>query len=104
MKDCKNSTAGTTADGGALDECQAFSSSVEKGVGIGSMEFVCYGRGVSSVEGTMTSTTEGYGAATSNPSYTSGEGTTGDNEDDEDEHHSSSGCCQCECCCCCVVM
>lgn len=102
MKDCKNSTAGTVADGGALDECQGFSSSVEKGAGIGSMEFVCYGRGVSSVEGTMTtSTTEGYGAATSSPSYTSGVG-TGDDEDDEDEHH--SGCCHCECCCCCVVM
>ena len=113
MKDCKNSTVGSAADSGTLDECQGFSSSVDKGVAIGSMEFVCYGRGVSGVQSTAIaeSTAGGFAtAATSSPSYTNGEGTgdDGDNgddgDDDEDEHHSSSGCCQCECCCCCVVM
>lgn len=103
VKDCKNSTAGTGADGGALDICQGFSSSVEKDQ-VASMEFVCYGRGVSSVEGTTTSTEAGYGTLASSSTYTSvvsGSG-SGNSDDDEEEHHSR--CCHCECCCCCVVM
>jgi hypothetical protein len=106
LPDCKNSTTGTAADSGVLDQCQGFSSSVDKAE-VGSMEFVCYGRGVSSVENTAAETTTGYAAATSSPSYTtsaaadatgSGSGTG----DDEDQSHSN--CCQCDCCCCCVVM
>ena len=86
-----------------MDSCQSFSSSIEKGQ-VASMEFVCVGRGVSSVGGTTTSTMADYGTQASSPTYTSavsGSG-SGSSDDDEEEHH--SGCCQCECCCCCVVM
>lgn len=113
VKDCKNSTAGTGADRGAVDKCQGFSSSVEK-TEVASMEFVCYGRGVSSVEsGAVQTTSTAYSAATSGPSYTSsgeGNGTgsaTAEYDDDDDDNDNHSGCCSCECCnccCCCVVM
>ncbi|CZR60752.1 uncharacterized protein PAC_10648 [Phialocephala subalpina] len=72
VKDCKNSTAGTGADGGALDVYQGLSSSVENNQ-VASMEFVCYGRGVSSAKGGAAQTSTLYSAATSSPSYTAQE-------------------------------
>jgi hypothetical protein len=50
VKDCKNSTVARATDGSALDECQSFSSSVEN-TEAASMEFVCYARGASIVQG-----------------------------------------------------
>lgn len=49
--DCKNSTAGTGADNGVIGKCQAFST----GADIGSVEFICYGSGISAVPPTSTS-------------------------------------------------
>ncbi len=49
--DCKNSTLGAEADGGQLDVCKAYSS----GTDIGSVQFICFGKGIAPAEPTTTS-------------------------------------------------
>jgi hypothetical protein len=103
LVDCKNSTVGASADGGVPDQCQAISS----GVDIGSIEFNCYGSGISSVNGgaAQTSTVtqqQSSAAAQSSAAPTQSVSANSGSDDDDDDSH--SGCCQCECCCCCTVM
>ena len=91
--DCKNSTAGTGADGGVIGKCQTYST----GANIGSVEFICYGSGISAVSSTSTSSST---AGISVPSTVSGgQGQTNSGGDDDDD--SSDKCC---CVCCCTVM
>lgn len=49
--DCKNSTLGTGADSGVVGTCQSYST----GASIGSVQFVCYGSGISAVSPMSTS-------------------------------------------------
>jgi hypothetical protein len=101
--DCKNSTVGASADGGVPDQCQAISS----GVDIGSIEFNCYGSGISSVNGgaAQTSTAiQQQSSAAPTQSNNPGSGSTNSGSDDDDDDNGGSGCCSCECCCCCTVM
>ena len=105
LADCKNSTVGASADGGVPDQCQAVSS----GVDIGSIEFNCYGSGISSVNGgaAQTSTAAQQSSAAPTLSYNPGSGSTtnsGSDDGDDDDEDSHSSCCKCECCCCCTVM
>jgi hypothetical protein len=91
--DCKNSTAGPSADGGATDTCQAIST----GTDIGSVQFACYGNGISSVRG--------YAAATSTyvaiqPTTTEDSGSNSGDGDTGDDDTTDSN----DCNCCCVVM
>lgn len=89
--DCKNSTVGTGADSGVVGKCQAYST----GANIGSVEFICYGSGISAVSSTSTSSST---AGISAPSTVSeGQGQTNSGGDDD----SSGGSCDD---CCCTVM
>lgn len=88
--DCKNSTVGTGADSGVIGKCQTYSTSAN----IGSVEFICYGSGISAVSPTSTSSST---AGISVPSTASGgQGQTNSGSDD----NSSDNCC----CICCTVM
>jgi hypothetical protein len=109
VPDCKNSTAGTGADGGVVGKCEAFSS----GNDIGSVELVCFGNGISSVRPTSAATTasqNGYYSTTASmaASPTSNANSDGEEEDDGDgDHHKCCHCCgkcSCDCCCICVIM
>ncbi len=57
MKDCKNPAIERGINTHAMDECQGFSSSVEK-TGVASAEFVCYPRGGSAIQGRAEHTSE----------------------------------------------
>jgi hypothetical protein len=102
LVDCKNSTVGASADGGVPGQCQAISS----GVDIGSIEFSCYGSGISSVNGgaAQTSTATQQPSSAPTMSYNPGSGSTSSGSDEDDDDNSHSSCCKCECCCCCTVM
>jgi len=96
LVDCQNSTAGPSADGGTTDTCQAIST----GTDIGSVQFACYGNGISSASGSAAATST-YLAAQSTTAENSGSNSDGgDDDDDEDD---GSGCCD-DNDCCCVVM
>ena len=88
--DCENSTAGTGADSGVVGECQAYST----GADIGSLEFICYGSGISAVSTSASSPTTGISAPSTAPG---GQGQTNSGGDDD----SSGGSCGD---CCCTVM
>jgi hypothetical protein len=93
LADCQNSTAGTSADGGATDICHAIST----GTDIGSVQFACYGNGISSVSGSAAATST-YVAPQPITTQNSGSNSGGYDEEDDDD---GSGCCDD---CNCVVM
>lgn len=101
VPDCKNSTAGSSADSGVVGKCEAFSS----GADIGSMELVCFGNGISSVSRTAAATSTTYNNPVyTPPSYGSQGGSNTDTSEGDDDD-AGGGCCgDCSCCCCCVVM
>jgi hypothetical protein len=102
VPNCKNSTAGSSADNGVGGTCNSFSSGVE----IGSMELICFGDGISSVTNpTLSKTAAANSAAYTTPPATTGsQGSSNTNTEDSGEDRgccgSGDGCC----CCCCTVM
>lgn len=90
--DCKNSTFGTGPDSGVVGKCQAYST----GANIGSVEFICYGSGISAVSPTSTATSSG-----GIPAAAASSGSGGQNKHHSDDD-SNSG--DDSCCCCCTVM
>jgi hypothetical protein len=99
LPNCKSGTEGADADSGVVGGCQSFSS----GTDIGSVEFVCYGTGISSVPDagsaakTSTVVVVQPTAGSSGSTGGSSSGSTTSNNDDDD------GCCSGDECCC-VVM
>lgn len=118
VANCGSSTIGSSADGGSLDLCQAFTS----GADIGSVELVCVSSSLSKTSA-ATSTNLQYATPTANPYYTppgyttvtvvgyqpiptvvnGGSGSSSYTTPPPDDDHGS--CCSCSgCCCCCAVM
>ena len=87
--DCRNSTVGASADSGAVGVCQAFSS----GTDIGSVEFTCYGNGISSVAGPARTNLPTSSAMIETVYYPQGNSNTDSGSRNK-----------CECCCVCTVM
>jgi hypothetical protein len=94
--DCKNSTDGAVGDGGVVD----------------SMQFICYGSGISAVSTAAASSSEvmiSVAPSASGSQSQSGTGiglpaatTTIFTDSGQEEKHGSGN--SCECCCCCTVM
>jgi hypothetical protein len=86
--DCKNSTLGAGADSGVVGMCQSYST----GANIGSVQFVCYGSGISAVSPTSTSpSTSRIPMISTTPGVGQSQSSNGGSDNSET-------------CCCCTVM
>lgn len=91
--DCKK-VGGPSADSGAVGSCQTLDTAYSSAVNIGSVQWVCYGKGISSVVNTAAATSATPASQTTIYYGSTGSDTSGDDDD---------SCCCCSCSCCTVM-